>query len=439
MTENNIISIESFKIDRSKYEFVSKSITLHDECGSQRTYACIVLIDKKTKNIVCGTGYEKYVVDLSCAEVYSDNTYRYARSRVLSFLNYLLYETRINSINEVTVNEIVGFLLWSKTKKNGEEVKSSTWRRKQRAIYVFLDNFYKYNHEVVEFGYKPDELWNLTVFEEKRKWGNRKHIILECKPLNVKPPKSNDHKHRKRTIMYGHLDALLFTAKKYNPMLYLAISLMAYAGLREGEVVNLSFGDIRERRRLGVLEKITLDLFESDKFRTGKSHTGIIKKIREQEVYPDFLEKIHEAIEYHKDYLQVHGLSSEQESPIFYNKHRKAMSVTTLTSRIKELFENYFLSILKDTSNNTEFEGETYAHIEAYEDEYPGAHMFRHWFTMYLITKKKLSPELVRKWRGDSPNSNAYEEYLHLNFDLMEAYKNTAYSFQERLIGDIYE
>jgi integrase len=239
--------------------------------------------------------------------------------------------------------------------------------------------------------------------------------------------------------MYGHLEALLYAAKKYEPMIYLSIALQAYSGLREGEVVNLSFSDISIKRRMGTVEKISLDLNKSDKFRMGKSHTGVIKKPRIQDVYCDFVEDIEDAIEFHKDYLEARGFSTEGDHPLFYNKQGNPMSVTTLQSRIRDLFNDYFLKILKETSDNTEFNGETYAYIEAYDDEYPGAHMFRHWFTMYLITKKKLRPEEVRKWRGDSPNSNSYEEYMHLNYDLIEEYRKTAYSFQERLIEDIYD
>ena len=435
---SKIISFDIYKIDRSKYKFETRNILLHDEYGNKRLFFCIVLIEQDSKDIVSITGFEKYVVDLSCADVFSESTHRYSMSRVTDFLNYILHDTNVNTINEITVNEIRGFLKAARTNTSGEELKSDTWKRIKKDVFVFLENYYKYHYKDIDFGYNSDDLRSITVIKENDTKRTRKHVVTEYKALNVKAPKGNDHKHRKRTIMYGHLEAMLYAAKKYEPMVYLAITLMAYAGLREGEVVNLSFADISEKRKLGVLEKLSIDLTESDKFRTGKTHTGVIKKTRQQDVYPDFLTKVAEAIEFHKEYLQAYGLLREADSPIFYNKYGGAMSVTTLTARIRTLFNNYFLNILKRTSSSTEFEGETYAFIEAYEDKYPGAHMFRHWFTMYLISKKNLRPEEVRKWRGDSPNSNAYEEYMHLNYDLIEAYKNTAYSFQENLIEDIY-
>lgn len=436
---NNIVSFDLHKIDRAKYEFKAKNILLNDEYGNKRLYFCIVLVDKDTKEIASLTGLEKYVVDLSCADVLSESTYRYAMSRVILFLNYILHNTKINAINEITVNEIRAFLISARTNTLGEEVKSNTWKKTQKDVFVFLENYYKYHNKIVDFGYDGDDLRNITIIKEKDTKRLRKHVVTEYKTVNVKAPKENDKKRRKRTLMYGHLDALLFVAKMYEPMIYLAIVLSSYAGLREGEVVNLSFSDIKEMRKLGALERITIDLSKGDKFRRGKTHTGVPKKIRQQDVYPDFVKDVAAAIDFHKDYLQACGLEISEDSPIFYNKYGKPMSVTTLSARIRDLFNNYFLDVLKQTSSNAEFEGETYAFIEAYEDQYPGAHMFRHWFTMYLIAKKNLRPEEVRRWRGDSPNSNAYEEYMHLNYDLIEAYKNTAYSFQESLIGEIYD
>ena len=435
---NNIVSFDSHRIDRQKYRFENKSILLHDEYGNKRLNYCIVLVERESNEIVTFTGLEKYVIDLSCANVLSESTHRYAMSRVILFLNYILYNTKINAINEITVNEIRSFLISARTNEAGDEKKSDTWNRIQKDVLVFLENYYKYHNCEIDFGYNADDLKEITIIKERNAKRLRKHVIAEYKTLNVKAPKGNDHKRRKRTLMYGHLDAMLYAAKMYEPMVYLAIALMAYAGLREGEVVNLSFSDICEKRKMGVLERITIDLSGGDKFRRGKTHTGVPKKSRIQDVYPDFLMDVAQAIDFHKDYLQAHGLPINGDEPIFYNKQGNAMSVTTLTSRIRDLFNNYFLNILKQTSGSAEFEGETYAFIEAYEDEYPGAHMFRHWFTMYLITKKELRPEEVRKWRGDSPNSNAYEEYMHLNYDLIQAYKNTAYAFQESLLGDIY-
>lgn len=436
---NKIIKFKANQIERTKYMFKAKNILLHSEDGTQRLFFCIVLIEKKTKDIVAFTGLEKYVVDSNIIYIINESTYRYSISRVINFLNFILYNTKINKINEISIEEIREFLKLSQKKPNGEDKKSDTWERIRNDIFVFLKNYYKYHADKIDFKYNINDLIQTTIIKEKNAKQIRRIAINNYNSLNVKAPTGNDHKIKKRALMYGHLEAILYAAKMYDPMLYLAINLMAYAGLREGEVVSLSFEDIIENRTIGVLDKITINLNKSDRYRKGKTPSGAIKKIREQRVYDDFLPNVEEALKFHKDYLYTKGLFKDGESPIFYNKHGNAMSVTTLTTRIRNLFNNYFLKILKQTSIGTEFQGETQAYIEAYEDEYPGAHMFRHWFTMYLITKKNLRPELVREIRGDAPNSDSYEQYIHLNSELIKAYKNTVYSFQEHLLGDIYE
>lgn len=435
-----ITDIDKYRVDRSRYIFKEKKVALANEEGIIVTYGCIVLVAKENDAIVAYTGLERYVIDLS-KNVFSESRFRIATSRVIGFLNYVLYETKVNNLCEIDINVIREYLLKKKNKDNGEEIKSDSWGRIRYDIFVFLQNYYKCNKDKVEFSYNIDEILETKIIKEKRQKGIRRHVVNEYKMLNIKAPKKRDNKRRNRVIMYGHLKTFLYVAKKYEPMIYLAVLLMAYAGLREGEVVNLAFDDIEIIRKLGVVEKIVINLDESDKFRVGKSHKGVIKKIRQQEVYTndDFLEEALRAIEFHKDYLESLGLPNDGSNALFYNKHKKPMSVTTFIGRIRDLFYDHFIRVLKETSENTLYEGETYAHIEKYEEEYPGAHMFRHWFTMFLVTKEHLRPEEVRKWRGDEPDSNSYEEYIHLNHDLIEEYKKTAYSFQEGLLEDIYE
>ena len=431
-----IVNLKSYVIDRQRYEFDTKTIKLYDDDGKIRTYECIVLKDSANGEIVSYTGLERYIVDLrnKCSE----SSWRIAVSRVKRFLNFILHDTEKNFIHEINVNDIRKYLIKIKVKENGKEIKSDTFKKTIKDVYVFLINYYEHNCNTVEFQYTKDDLVNTdydnSYLHRKRTKKNGDYKYIQ---LGVKEPKSEDHKHRKRTIMNKHLYTMLFCAKMYEPMIYLAIVFMAYAGLREGEVINLSFSDIQEKTKRVPIKKITLSLNKSDKYRIGKSHTGVIKKLRDQDVYDDFVNEVEEAIEFHKDYLESKGLPTEGDNPVFYNKINKPMSETTLLSRIKNLFENYFLDMLIRTSENMDFEGETYAYIRMYEDEYPGAHMFRHWFTMYLMTQTDESPEMIRKWRGDSPNSEAYQDYISLNADLIKLYKKTAYSFQEKLWEDI--
>lgn len=430
-----IVKFQSRKEKREEYEYRLKSILLNDEDGSPRLHFFIVLANRETNETICFTRLERFVIDLANnGRTLSETTIRTAMYRVLSFLNFILHNTEINSLNMISEDDIRRFLLWSMKKEDGQTMKRNSWEKKKADVLRFLENYYKYNHNSVEFNYCADD------FREKedicargrRMWGD---AGPRYKSFNVVGPKDSGERERNRSIMYGHLDALRYTALKYDSMIHLAITLQAYAGLREGEVANLSFSDITINRSIGDVSGIYIRLTDSDRYRTGKTHTGVIKKYRlKQQVFPDFEERVVEAIERHKDLLQVMGLPTEGDVPVFYNKFKRPMSVDTMTSRIRGLFMSEFLRVLEETSINTSFEGETLAYIASYRQEYPGAHMFRHWFTNYLITKKGLRDAEVRKWRGDSPNSMAYQQYIDTNVTLIEAYRKSTYSFQKHLL-----
>lgn len=65
-----------------------------------------------------------------------------------------------------------------------------------------------------------------------------------------------------------------------------------------------------------------------------------------------------------------------------------------------------------------------------------GAHMFRHWFTMYLLTKARLTSGEIMKWRGDS-SQESMNDYIHENADLIEIFRESSYTFQSQILEDI--
>lgn len=431
-----IVDLACYRVERERYEFVYKATLVCDRKGKKRKYFCIALEDRSTKIIVSLTGWDKYIFDPNSG-IPAETSNEISVSHVVMFLNYLLHNTDIELLKDVSVEEIRCFLKATKIDNKGEEKKSETWWRIVVDIYNFLENYSKH------YKIKEDLSYNIDDLIEKRDI-NHKYNNVHIQngkvyiPLGVMPPKSNDAKHRNRSIMRGHLEALLYAIKLYDPMLYLPVVLMAYAGLRIGEVINLTFADIYAPDLATVVDDMKISLAKSDRYRKGKTHTGVIKKIREQRVYSKFVDKIRQAIEFQKDYLHSIGLKTEGNNPIVYNKQRRPISVKSFGNRLRNLFYDHFLRILKISSESTDFEGETQAYIDAYEREYPGSHMLRHWFTMYLVTVEQLSPPEVRKSRGDSPKSDAYEVYLDVNSDIVQEYKNTAYSFQEQLLRDIY-
>ena len=169
-----------------------------------------------------------------------------------------------------------------------------------------------------------------------------------------------------------------------------------------------------------------------------KTDPGTIKKNRTQKVYNDFIVDISELYDYHIALMESKGLDTRKNAPLFVNKQGNPMTVQTYSDRVKNLFYERFLPSLKKTCELQGTYADNAAFIEAYEIEYPGAHMFRHWFTMYLLTKAKLTSGEIMKWRGDS-SQESMNDYIHENADLIEIFRDSSYTFQSQILEDIYD
>ena len=132
------------------------------------------------------------------------------------------------------------------------------------------------------------------------------------------------------------------------------------------------------------------------------------------------------------------GYDTGIDAPLFRNKHGDPMTVHTYCARIKKLFYDHFLPDLILYCIKTNTYRENAAYIDAYKKEYPGAHMFRHWFTVYLfsITNPELSIGEIMKWRGDK-NPESMRPYIQNKRDLMEDYNNAAFRFQREILENI--
>ena len=233
----------------------------------------------------------------------------------------------------------------------------------------------------------------------------------------------------------------LYEAKKYEPDIALGIALGAYAGLREGEVVNVTCGGLQTLRKgFGMVSGIEIDLTDKAPYFKNwskKTDPGTIKKNRTQKVYNDFISDISDLYEYHITLMESRGFDTSKDAPLFVNRQGNPMTVQTYSDRVKKLFYERFLPHLKRTCELQGTYVDNAAFIEAYEMEYPGAHMFRHWFTMYLLTKARLTSGEIMKWRGDS-SQESMNDYIHENADLIEIFRESSYIFQSQILDDIY-
>lgn len=432
-------SIERTSEYRNKFSFVNRNIRIKDDDGYDSDfYPCIVLMDVENNIPVAYTGYERFIQSLAASEVNEGTTLSKKAFEVCKFLNYMLHETNINKINDCTLNDIREFMKAYKHKNDKEDYKEDTWNRMVNIVFTFLRNFFISYQDTYEFKYNGNDLQTLTIVKDVE---HRKSVkLVNNAKLNVKAPVSTHKKNR--VLVYGYLDLLLCEAKKYDPMLTLGIALQSYAGLREGEVTNLTCDRVNIiQGAFSAFSSIELDLTSKAPFWIGfekKTKPASFKKnqYRIQKVYDPFLKIVRTMYEEHILILEAKGYDTGKDKPLFVNKQGNPMTVQVYTQRVKGLFYDHFLPALKQLCIEQGTWVENAAYIEIYEKEYPGAHMFRHWFTMYLLTKTNLEHGEIMKWRNDH-SVDSIVSYIHENSDLMNIYEKSAYRFQEQLLEDI--
>ena len=441
LREENMSQIVQFPLDnikeyRKKCKFINRNVKLKNEEGETWSYPCIGLYEIDTNIPIWYTGYERYVISLVSSENLDGKTLAKRAIAVCHFLNYLLHETDVGSIHECSINTIREYLKYSREKKSGETYNRDTWIRYRDFLFTFLKNYYIANKDVVPFAYNGEDLQQLTIIKDRS--NHKKAVMVRNSALNVKAPVT---KHKKnRILVEGYLELLLLEAKKHDPEIVLAIGLQAYAGIREGEVVNMTCGALKIiRRQFAMIASVELELSKTAPFFGNwekETEPGSIKKKRVQKVYDDFLDKIIDMYETHILMMESKKYDTSSDAPLFLNYYGRPMTVQTYSKRVKNLFYKYFLPALKLTCEKQNTWADNAAFIETYEKEYPGAHMFRHWFTMYLITRANLSSGEVMKWRGDS-SQESMNTYIHENSELIEIYRTSSYAFQSQILDDI--
>ena len=429
------ISDRSFWRLRRDCVFRNRSVVLSGEDGTPEKYPCIVLYEEATDIPVYYTGLERYLCHLTRGELLDEKSLAIRAYAVCHFLNYLLKETNICSLHECDLDTIRAFLRFKRKKPDGTDYKTDTWTRYRDYLSDFLTFYYECNCEQLPFRYFADEL--KTVFQTDERHPGRKRTIRYT-TLHIAAPRTTHKKNR--ILADGYLELLLYEARKYDPDIALGIAMGAYAGLREGETVNVANGRIKIRRKgFGIVAGIEIDLTEPAPFFAawkGKTDPGTIKKYRIQRVYNDFTAEFRKIYERHRALMEERGADTGANAPLFVNKQGGPMTVQVYSGRVKELFYKRFIPALKDMCEKRGIYGDHAAFIDAYMEEYPGAHMFRHWFTMYLLTKAGLTSGEIMKWRGDS-SQESMNDYIHENQDMIRLFRESSYAFQTRILNDI--
>ena len=431
-----VLTFKSRAPDRNGFIFISRGVKMHTAEGESLTFPCIGLYDRETGISICFPGFERWLFRIEKTELKRSETLRKKSGNFCSFLNWFLWNTCHDRLCEVTVSDLRSFMISFREKENGEPRSPSEWERGVSDVFDFLIAYHQQNSGNLPFAYSPDLL--REKYEVRNGRNGRRVIVTHMNRFSVKPPMKRSRKYR--LLLFGHLEMLLYEAKKYDPMLVLGIMLQSYAGLREGEVVNLTRRSLRRvYAGFGRIGKITIDLTDEPKFskrHQGRKEFGKIKVYRTQEVFPDFISEIVMEMDRHDALLDSLGILDEPDAPLFANVWKKPMTVKTYSERVRKLFLYRFVPDLKRISENQATWAENAPYVEAYESSYPGAHMFRHWFTMYLLQYARLSSDEISKWRGDS-SIESMQDYVHVNSEFIRVFRESAFAFQRSVLEEI--
>ena len=430
----SVITYPNNRKYRKELIFVSKNKRI--KIADNTLVLPVIVLAHKGGAPLCCPLYERWIYDIKQLDLNERETLRKRSLYIIDFLNFILWETDHNALYELTLNDLKSFLVSFKTTKSGEPRDPEEWSRGIGYVFEFLRNYHDSNKNIYSFAFDPAYL--IARIEVKKTDPGKKEIVNRYNKLAVRPPRKLRKKYR--VLQYGYLEVLIYVGLKYDRMIVLGIMLQAFAGLREGEVVNLMIGSVSKRYGgYGRIDRILIDLNDDapySKNYKGKKGFGRIKRYRTQYVYPDFIQVVLDELEAHEALLLSQGASVDDMAPLFINKWGKPMTVDCYCKRVKTLFLDYLLPELKRISEKQAAWAENAPYVEAYEEEYPGAHMFRHWYTMYLLTHTNLKAEEVSKWRGDT-NIASMLDYIHVNSDLINAYKDSTFRFQRSLMEDI--
>lgn len=427
MEKSNIIEVPS--ADRTKIEYKIIPVPCRDERNGSGFFPSIYLVEKDTQIPIGATHLEIYLwrhieKGNSLAAIMT------AAKRWVQFLNYILEHESITGLEKVDGNILTRFAEHirkkdeKQAKYEGEEISPDTWYRYLWEVKECLQEYYERNHEYLEFSYEPKSLVkNTQEYNRRTRKIEEKQKIYWATPPKEKPRKL-------RYLPEAFLPMLLYEVKRYAPHLYFANLLQAYAGLREGEIVNITWDNLVGLSDLGYIEIQITETADHVSEHKGKTPIGHIKKFRSRRVYPKFNNEIKKAYDEHLARVQLmRGDDFDWKGPVFWSKEGEILSTDSYSKDMRKVFLKHFVPDLKEYCLATGQYGIHKALIDEYEKSYIGNHAFRHWFSMYLKCHEKLDDNEIAMWRGDK-NKNACKAYFHQNHEILMNFDKVIFQFQ---------
>ena len=209
----------------------------------------------------------------------------------------------------------------------------------------------------------------------------------------------------------------------HDPGIALAVAMQAFAGLREGEVLNVR--QVTSPLGPGLLfrcennrvREITIDITHEFVLRADGRSTGRIKRPRRQVVYPAFNEIFMVIYRKHLKYLRNHPFDPAY-CPMFPDARGQALRYDAYLARFQQLVRIYLVPELLESSD-PELKG--YGLLLS--EHRLACHTLRHCFSIFLV---ELGEDLqgLQFYRGDASLESS-QPYLNDKSDLKARLRQT--------------
>lgn len=353
--------------------------------GGTTYYAIlIVLEDCTTGKIVEITSYSDFLLK----KVNTDKNTRLGYARYITmFLNYIFFEREyihdrndelfainLNRIEDLSINDGNKFLNDYKVGKVGENANKT--KSSIQIVERYLTNFYNYLYSYYEMRLIKEENFEYVTVTKTINGKQRTYTYLKSlfviHYLEVKKRKRLEY------ISLFALNELLALILKRNPMILLAVALQAFAGLRRGEVCNVTHYNTQALYVGDKLKDWSVDLTIKPELRSDGVNVGEIKSPEIAHVHPVFIEYFDLILREHMKFIKNTYKKENKYGAMFMNRDGNAMTDST--------YEDEFNKLISELIIRLEATGIPEAKLEAdsmliYSFT---THTLRYFFTQYI-------------------------------------------------------
>ena len=419
--------------------------------NAARKFGYIVLVDEQTKAVMRITDIADYVLYCVPKDIYIGAHGDEALYAVVQFLNYIFIDCNdvfhIDSICDVTKEMVASFISdYASGKITKKDVSHKSIDKKRAVVSTFLETLCKSDIEMKHI--RPGSLIRTKVIRTSN------YIVKTIPEYTIKiryPKRDNPIQAVNRDMPFSIMERFIKVSEIYDPEITFAIVLMAYVGLRLGEVCNVRQVEsclgkgIRflygrplvqlingEHTVRSICESIEIDLRDTLPLRYDGISVGGIKRPRMQRVYSGFTSIVYTYYEKHLKLIKNKNL--EPSLPMFTSTRKDknsgkylALTKSALYLRIMRLFDNYLLPSLE-----TDSDPDLQQFFYSMEYHSWGPHAFRHWFTCFLVVRCGVDEVTLQTLRGDkSPDSSKI--YLERKGELERIYRGASETLGNRI------